>query len=207
MTTPSTESPLKQSELQTLDNFLRNRTHANSNLGLTYAHGFLCAVLTAPGLPHANYYSLFTSKNAVSIDTQSIDEKNVSFWLARLTDQISHDLQHDMLSPLLFDDGIISYREASWELLKKWCVGYLSGTNLDSFWMEDDQGITLTMPMGILADECDLTGQLDSEGRLITNNMPHKILAREHLLTTIASLYNYWGAQRTAYQGLSGGLH
>jgi len=190
------ETPFTHSELQSLDQFLRNRTGAKTDLNLTHAHGFLSAVLTAPLLCHANYNSLLMDKSA-DAEHQTICANEHNPELTRLVSQIDFDLQRSHLSPLLFENTSFGYEGGSWELLQKWCSGYLQGVFLDSLWARDEHGLMLTMPMGILAGKLDLVGFPDSHGETIVDNLSHKILAREHLLSTIATLYTYWEKQRS----------
>jgi uncharacterized protein YgfB (UPF0149 family) len=199
MPTPSTLG-LTQNELESFDHFLRNQIGTKNNFGLTHMHGFLCAMLTAPVLSHTDQHAFILDK-ILGIKQLPAHDK-YRLWLAKLIHQISSALQEDTSSPLLFGNNLVAHKETMWELLKEWCQGYLQGVGLDAVWMKDEHGLALIMPMGILADEFDLSGLPNSEGQPILDNMPHKILAHEHLHTTVATLYDYWKEQRLPDQGL-----
>lgn len=187
------EETLTKNELQSLNHFLRKKIDAKTSLSLTYTHGFLSAVLTAPTLSDVSYYPLLIDK-IYNLAKQHASDVSMDYhhWLFRLTQQINCELRQDASSPLLFESNFVPYKEASWELLKNWSLGYLCAVRLDSLWMRDEHALAMVMPMGILADELDLIGTLDMQGQPITDNTSHKILAREHLLTAIATLYDYW---------------
>lgn len=190
---------LTQNELQSLDNFLRNEADTQNNFGLTHIHGFLCAILTAPTFSQPDQHAAILDKILTIKGLPTHDEHRL--WLIELIDQMSSTLQENTFSPLLFRNNFIGDKEeAVWELLKEWSQGYLLGFQLDSAWMKDNHGHALTMTMGVLADEFDLTGQINSEDQPILNDMPHKVRAHENLHKTIASLYDHWKEQRLSNQ-------
>jgi len=199
---------VSKSELQVLDHFLRNQKSINGNpSSLTYTHGFLCAVLTAPTLPHYNHYSLLLTKITQGENGASGSKNTNRACLARLGSQMSDELEQNSFTPLLFENDVLSCETAPSGLLKEWCLGYLHGVGLDASWAKDDMAVSMLMPIAILADEFDLVGLFDAEGHAIADNKPHKMLAREILPKIIADLYSYWGKQRSSVKGLNKDLH
>jgi hypothetical protein len=202
------KEPLTENELQSIDHFLRHGLRVKDQFSLTHVHGLLCAVVTAPTLSNFDYYSELFHDLADPQEATLHPLIDHRLWIAKLTGEIICGLQQHTFTPFLYEnDCFVSYEEASWQLLKDWSQGYYWGMELDSLWFDDKYALELAMPIGVLSGEFNLVGLSNSEGQLIVDDMPHKVLARNCLLTRVANLYQYWQERRASYRESNKKLH
>lgn len=108
--------------------------------------------------------------------------------------QIGQDLrQENTFIPLCYDGKqLVTYQQASWELLAQWCQSYLAGIQLDSQWSQDDFALSQLMPLSILAGDFNLAGQWDNQEQRIEDDAPFKEKSRDILPQILSKLYSYW---------------
>src|SRR6185312_15952229 len=70
------------------------------------------------------------------------------------------------------------------------------GTHLEPDWSTEKEAIILLAPFGVLANQLNLKGEEDSDGNIITDDMPFKQNYKSRLLEYIEKNYHYWEEYR-----------
>jgi uncharacterized protein len=63
---------------------------------------------------------------------------------------------------------------------------------MDEQWQADEIACSLLLPVGVLAGEFDLTGELDADNNVIDDPTPHMQQYREMLPDIVIELDAYW---------------
>lgn len=193
MLIPALNRSLSEPQLVKLNAFLSTPFAEAKPMTLTQAHGFLCAILSAPNLIMPSQWQpvLFGGEP----EFNSMEEaQEIIGTLMQLNNQTSRQLRgEEKLELLLWEQNKnIPLSECSFELLAEWCKGYLQGAQLDPLWCTDKEAITLLLPFGVLANQFDLRGDKDADGNIIHDDMPFKKEYKNHLLEYIEDNYYYW---------------
>ena len=78
------------------------------------------------------------------------------------------------------------------EAVAAWCGGYLRAARMDNQWRTDDRGWCLLFPLGVLAGQFDLTGEVDPEGNVIEDSTSYMQRYREMLPVLVTEMNAYW---------------
>jgi uncharacterized protein len=199
MTHVSTQ-PLTLDELKQLHGFLSSTYEDAEPMSLTKAHGFLTAILSAPTLIMPSQwqpvllggYPEFESKEQAITIIGLID---------RLYNEINRELRvdHNSFSILLFENGNkVPVNQASLDLAKEWCRGYLEGAELDESWSEDEKVNRYLLPFEIVARQAIYTGNIgkgvyDKDSDPMEGELEHRKEASWRLLPDyVKELHSYW---------------
>jgi len=157
------DSPLRSDEVRRLGEFLDSSTEM---LSLFEAEGFLAAIASAPTfMPPSVWHEEVFGGHAF----ESMEEASEVLDLTmRLFNQVVRGLDSGNARWVTnFQDEMAA---------QMWCTGYLLGSRMDQKWAEDEMGLLLLFPLGVLSGEFDLRGEEDSSGRIIedpsTNEAP-----------------------------------
>jgi uncharacterized protein len=144
---------LTQDELNQLNKFLSSTLKDAEPMSLTEAHGFLTAILSAPNLIMPSKWQpvLFGGYPEFESKEQAV---TIVGLINRLYNEINRELSsnNNIFSILLFENGNeVPVNQASLDLAKEWCRGYLEGAELDELWSEDEKENDLLLPFEIVA--------------------------------------------------------
>lgn len=192
------KKPDKKS-LEEFSDFLTDTHEDAKPFNLTKAHGFLCAIASAPCMimPSKYQHVLFGGYPDFQSEGQI---KNIIGIMAAISNSINSELRKETsFTPLLWEkNDIVNYETASLELLGEWCDGYTIATELDPKWSVDHKGISMLLPLATLASVFNLVGKPDinNGGKIITDDLPHKLAIKETLPDHLISIYKYWSEFR-----------
>ncbi len=154
---------------------------------LPEAEGFLTAIASAPTL--LAMPKLWQPMVVGEPEFDTVEEAGDMLSLVpRLHQGIRTDLSEGK-------DVTADYQGDS-DALSTWCGGYLRGTQLDSQWRDDEQGVMFLMPIGALSGHFDLRGQKDDNGKAIEDPEPQLQQFRQLLPTLVLELYQYFSDRR-----------
>lgn len=156
---------LKASDLPKLDSLIRE--YRGDDFGLSFAHGVVTAILSAPEIIHPGV--LFEYVFNLEEDESEIlllDEVKEHFILfLSFYSEIAKQLVDRTYKPLLSLDK--DYSESSYEWVNEWALGYLSGVY---YYMEegneDEKLIELLAPITTLAGYEDFIQEKNKTGGL-----------------------------------------
>lgn len=175
---------LTDHELEELDLFLKALSNSHCT-GLTWLHGFLCAVVSAPNSPtHYEWLPVVCNAN---IDPQQARKFAIAiFKLYNIVkDQLAEKRPFEWL---LWKDGKqLAYEDCPANLLAQWCQGYLHAVAMDKQWQHDEHSANFLHPLHVLANEIDMQHCNDDELK-----QQHKT----NLFIHIKHLYDHWATQR-----------
>lgn len=182
--------PLNEKELKELSDFLGRPFEACTPMSLTQAHGALCAVLSTPRLIRPSQWQSLILDGSPVFDSMEQAVRIVEL-LGRFHNQIQDDLrQHKHFAPLIFKgEEKLEYQAAPFEMISKWCKGYLEGAALDPFWTSDPIEDPRLFPFEALAEELTVDEQDAYFEGSVGDMLDQKNTFRENLPFYIQEIY------------------
>lgn len=193
---------LSKKELQKLNAFLTAKYNDAKPLNLTQAHGFLCAIASAPTMIMPSQYQPVLFGGHPEFESMEQAQDIINLTMIFHNSIVSMLMGNKPFIPLLWDDGIVDYDKASFALVGQWCEGYLRGTEVDPIWLNDDNAIAHLLPFGVLAERYDLVGGLDDKENVIQDDYQYKVKYKKELPTYIKQFYEFWREHRKSPQAL-----
>ncbi len=200
MTAISSDS-LNRQELKELNWFLSIAYHDPLEVQLTYTHGFLTAMVSAPHLIMPSVWQSMLLKETAFFSSRHA--AHIVSLLMRLDEEISQKLYHGArLEPLLFSEGrAVSLDEADSKAVSAWCRGYLTGATYDPLWHSDAKAEKNLIPLFLLARDKRLEKKW--KGHLLFNRKNFSKEMRmqyrqeqERLPQYIKYFFDYWSKER-----------
>jgi uncharacterized protein len=195
---------ISKRELQTLNVFLTAEYDDAKPLNLTQAHGFLCAIASAPTMIMPSKYQPILFGGYPEFKTMEQVQSIMNITMMFYNSIVSMLSKNKPFVPLLWDDGIVDYRKASFDLVGQWCDGYLRCIGVDPIWSTDENAINHLFPFCVLADSFDLVGGLDDKGNVIKEDSWHKAKYKKELPLYIKYFYKLWREHRANPRPLYG---
>lgn len=186
--------PLNTDEIEKLSYFLLSEHGDADPMSITRAHGFLTAVISAPNLIMPSQWQPVLLGGYPEFESEE-QAFSIIGMIDRFYNEINRKLKNngDTFNPFLFKDGqIVPYEQATFDLAKEWCSGYLEGADLDEFWSEDEDGIELLFPFAVMADEFSLIGCPKEDGSIIQDDVPEKQKILDNLPKYIKDIHDQW---------------
>lgn len=180
-----------------LDVFFCGLSHLPDRINLTYVHGLLTAVISAPTLiPPNEWINIILSKEPKFENV--IQAEKVMGLMIELYSQIVRQLKGEEPFKILYwNSSLNKEQEHSQEcLLVDWCAGYLAGQQLDPLWGTDRSAKAMLTPFQVLAKEKSFVGQCDSQGRIILDDASFITEYQTHLHDFVLDIYAYWLHER-----------
>lgn len=190
------DQSLGMDEIKVLHNFLSLPHKEATPMSITKAHGFLTAVLSAPELIMPSQWQSVLLGDEPNFNT--LDEaKHLIELLCQFNNQISRELRDDHpFEPLLFTENrIVPFKEASFELIGEWCLGYLEGTKLGPPFSNEEEAMVI-IPFAHLAGLVSFNDQKDKDGNIIDDDTSLREKVRLDLPKLIKGLFIAWQENR-----------
>lgn len=173
--------PLTPEELVRLEQFSQTTPDA---MPMTRAHGLITAMASTPSPSLGPSAWMGKVQGDHEFETEE-EAQEISLLFTRLYNQIVTDLNKGYFSGPEDPDDV-----------RLWCQGYLQGSRLDDKWRDDEHGVALLLPMGVLAGEFDLTGGEDDKGNVIEDQSGHEEGYLEELPAQVLQIHQYWNTWR-----------
>ena len=176
--------------LEALNDFLLTN---NANMGLTKAHGLLCAVWTSLNMVMPSQWQHLILSEDFNFASMEDIEQHLGT-LMSLYNSIGQQLRGEKpFEILLFEKGkLIPLKQASLDTVAQWCLGYLIGTKLEPAWGYDEFALARLFPIGVLSGEFSLVGETSPAGEVIEDDTDDKLIFKEGLEEFVVELYAYW---------------
>lgn len=184
--------------LQQLSCFLEAQYEDAKPLNLTQAHGFLCAIASSPCLIMPSKYQPVLFGGYPEFDSMKQAETIIGL-VDSLYSVINSDLNKEkVFIPLLWqNNNVVTYDESPLELVGDWCKGYLTAVKLDPVWSSNKEGEEYLVPFRLFGDkQFSLIGELDEDGKAITNDLEHKLSCKKMLPKYVNTFYHRWSSCR-----------
>jgi len=199
------DKPITLNELKQLHKFLSSECDCAEPMTITEAHGFLTAILSAPTLIMPSKWQpvLFGGHPEFKSQEQAM---SVIGLVNRFYNAINSELRssNDIFNILLFENGnIVPVEQASLDLAKEWCRGYLEGVELDKFWSDDKEGDKLLLPFAVIACQAIFTGGIgngvkNKDSDPFEEVLKHRKEAWSLLPSYVKEVYGYWLNRRNS---------
>ena len=195
---PSQGHPAFQSfptveDLEVLDEYLTLNSDREEEIStVTEAHGFFCAICTAPHVIMPRVWLTFFHQGGFKSKDHTV---RLTMTLFRFYNQVGRSLENiESFEPLILREGsLISYEEATFEEVGRWCRGYIRGAFLDPLWTEDVESSASLLPFFVLSGDISVKGEHDKEGNLILDDLPYKEQYRnDDLIYLVKEFYRLW---------------
>ena len=192
------ESSIENSTLKILNDFLTCSQNAKPSLSLTYLHGFITAIVTAPNAIRFIDWQRILFENNVTFQSR-YQEYLIKNLLIQFNNQIVADLAvREEFEPLLFNGASrVSYKEGPDHLIKEWCRGYFYASQLDQLWVITEEAMKQLVPFIILGKVYYNKAPWNSQKNPFKFEKGKKSTYRETLPTSIKKLYNFWAESRS----------
>ena len=177
--------PISQADLTRLDQFLRTNACGHETMGLSYAHGFLCAIASAPERLKSDEWLRLVFKESVFHSGKQAEEMLIL--TLRLFKEIDHRLKTNVGFYPVFDQ-VQDTQNKTYADAQPWCLGFTAGLKLFSDNWTDDANVTLQTPLSLLFKLSDMPGIPDPTYAKLCDAVPD---ATEYI-------YTYW--QSVAHQ-------
>ena len=192
------ESSIENNTLKILNASLTSSQSTRPSLSLTYLHGFITAIVTAPNVIRFTDWQRILFENNVTFQSR-YQEYLIKNLLIQLNNQVVADLAvREEFEPLLFN-GVsrVPYKEGSDHLIKEWCRGYFYASQLDQLWIITEEAMKHLVPFIIVGKIYYNKAPWNSQKNPFKFEKGKKSTYRGNLPTSIKKLYNFWAESRS----------
>jgi len=189
-----TQKEVTEKELRCLNDFLVAKHKYAKPLSLTQAHGFLCAIASAPCLIMPSKYEPVLLGGYPEF--QSLEQaKRILSIIQAFYNSINAELDKNIaVTPLLWvNNNIIAYDDAPIEIVEEWCKGYLLAADLDHDWRANENDWPLLLPfVKLIIDNTILANEPDDNNQFLANVPEFKQNIKNALPRIIKEIFEYW---------------
>lgn len=180
------KKPLSENELKELSSILNQ-----FNLSVSYLHGYLCSVISAPSIDKPSQWQQGLYNN---IDFESMEQASkIIELMLRYHNDVIDQLIKGLFKPFLYKGENSALEEI--DLIQKWSEGYLDGIDIDPYWSrleeEDKEMQKLLVPLLIGAGYLDIENE-GKDPELITRIRENKQYLLEDLSEINKFFYQLW---------------
>ena len=133
-------------DLEVLDKYLTSHSDAWVEIStVTEAHGFFCAIWTAPHVIMSRVWLTFFHQGGFNSKEHTV---RLTMALFRFYNQVGKSLENiESFEPFIMREGaVIPYKDTTLEEVGRWCRGYIRGAFLDPLWTEDVESSAPLLP-------------------------------------------------------------
>ena len=163
--------PLTADEMVRLEQFLEATEGA---LPMVQAHGLISAMASTPS-PSLGPSAWMGKVHGDHEFASPEEAQEITLLITRLYNQIVDDLNKGYFS------GPQDAADA-----RLWALGYMTGVKLDDKWQDSEEGVMMTMPVGLLTDELGDSEADAASMESLLEELPNKVL----------EIHQYWNDWR-----------